>query len=419
MTALLDLGGGLLAAIASFLCVASAGRFANCIRDGAARAAVQGAPARDNRLRRVFWCLPRATLPFRWSSRATMLVDGDKQFLSVWDQIVERCARRGGGAPWLKLIFVNCNAIRDWHLVFLGQVCVSLSLHHCWYISKVGPLGQVRELEMSGCPLVKNIEGLGGHRQARVSLADLSIASAWPVRSVPCVTIARCGGLLDLEGFGGVPGQRLTFADLPIKGFGALEGRALGSVHVTSCPAIESAAGLERCDEVSLLHMKNLRDVDALRDASMVTIVSCPELRELWRRAGRGQRVALYNLPIGDVDVLAGASSLELSACDWVQYVGALADVPQLRVRNCYWLTDRWRGVAFSPAEAVQLSEKKRVAGHGCATVGKKRVAGRGVLTIGPTSMAGTGGRARSAARPGLSSRAGTGCRRPRARRRW
>jgi hypothetical protein len=341
MIALLDLGGGLLAAIASFLCVASAGRFANCIRDGAARAAVQGAPARVS-LRHVFWCLPRATLPFRWSSRVTMLVDGDEQFLSVWGQIVEHCARRGGGAPWLKLIFVNCNAIRNWHLVTLGQVCVYLQLRHCWCISDVSMLGQVQELMVVRCPLVNAIEGLGGRRQTWVWLENLPITSAWPVRLVPCVSIARCGQLRDLKGFGEVPGQSLTFEGLRIKGFSDLEGRALGSVHVTSCPAIESAAGLGGCGEVSLLHMINLRDVDALRDASMVTIVSCPELRELWRRgARRGQRVTLHNLPITDVDVLAGVSSLVMSACNRVQHVLALASVRHLRVRNCHWLADR------------------------------------------------------------------------------
>jgi hypothetical protein len=271
-----------------------------------------------------------------------MFVDGDEHFLSSWDQIVEHCARRGsGGAPWLELTFVNCAALRDWHLVFLGQVCISLELRLCWYISNVGPLGQVRELEVSGCPLVNDIEGLGGRRQARVLLADLSIASAWPVRLVPRVSIVRCRQLRDLEGFGEMPGQTLMFEELLIKGFSELEGRTLGSVHVTSCPAIESAAGLGGCDEVCLNHMENLRDVRDLCNASRVTIISCPELRELWRCAGRGQCVVLHNLPITDVDALAGVSSLVVSACNRVRYIHALAGVRYLCVLNCRWLEDR------------------------------------------------------------------------------
>ena len=221
MLGILGLNNDLLALIASFLSTASAGRFANCIRDGAARAAVQGSPARAYPFRDVFWCRPQAPLPFRWWARAALFVDGDEQFLSVWYQVVEHCARRGGGAPWLMMIFQNCAALRNWHLVFLGPVCVSLELRHCWYISDVGPLGQVPKLEVAGCPLVNDIEGLGGRCQTWVSLERLPITSAWPVRLVPRVSIVSCRQLRDLEGFGEEPGQMLTLEDLPLKDFSA------------------------------------------------------------------------------------------------------------------------------------------------------------------------------------------------------
>lgn len=241
----------------------------------------------------------------------------------------------------MKLIFVNCNAIHNWHLDFLGQVCVYLQLHHCWCISDVSMLGQVQELMVVECPLVNAIEGLGGRRQTWVWLENLPITSAWPVRLVPCVTIERCEQLRNLEGFGEKPGQTLRLEHLPIKDFSDLKGRALGSMQVTNCNEIESAAGLEDCGVVSLNYMRKLHDVSALCNVSRVTIISCPELRGLWRRGERrGQCVTLYNLPITDVDGLAGVSSLALSACNRVRYIHALADVRHLRVLNCHWLED-------------------------------------------------------------------------------
>ena len=185
----------------------------------------------------------------------------------------------------MKLIFMNCNAIRNWHLVTLGQVCDSLALHQCWNISGVGMLGQVRELKVEGCPLVKAIEGLGGCRQAWVSLADLPITSARPVRLVPHVTIVRCKQLRGLEGFGEEPGQTLTLEDLSIKSFSELKGRALGNVHVTSCDEIKSAEGLEDCDAVSLNHMRNLHDVSNLCNVRHLRVLNCHRLKDTRRDA--------------------------------------------------------------------------------------------------------------------------------------
>ena len=343
MLGILDLNEDLLVLIASLLLANAARRFADCIKDDAKRAAVQGAPARVDKCQYLCWYKPRALPPFRWmpSGRPTVFVAGGEHFLHFWPRLEDYRARHDGGAPWLKLIVADCAAVRDWHLVALGPICTALELRGCPAVSDVGPLGCVRALKISRCALVGSIEGLGGRGQESVSLDNIPIADAGPVGGVPRVSLARCP-LAGLKGFG-APGQTLRLENLPIAGFGDLEGRTPSRVLATNCERVLSAAGLEGCEtEVSLDRMQNLRDVSGLCGVPRVEVIDCPEVRELWR-GSRGQFVYLCSLPVADVDGLAGVSSLVLSACDRVQDLRTLTDVGKLYVRNCRWLNDTRR----------------------------------------------------------------------------
>ena len=344
---LLDLPIDVLLAIVGRLRAPAAGALANCIKAPAIRAAVQSAPARMPDVfwfRHARWRLP----PPCWmvGGRALTRATGDEEFLLFWRQLGDTTAAEV--APWLELVVQDCDAIGDEHLEHLRRICKRLSLVDCPNVSRVGLLGPVPRLTLSGCGQVRDLTGLGA--QESLDLIKLPISDLRPVGGVANLTVSKCPLVRDLEGLG-APGQvkvelsglkitslrhvggvkeiyvencpisldgidvtgleKLTLHDVPVKGLIELTG-CKAFVRATQCGNITSAEGLEDCESVMLSNLRGLCDVQSLGGVPSVCIISCPKVLELWR-SEPGQCVELANMAqVKSLDTLALAARVDI-----------------------------------------------------------------------------------------------------------
>ncbi|NBR09255.1 MAG: hypothetical protein EBT98_06385 [Opitutaceae bacterium] len=353
---LLGLPYAVLQHIVWHLCAPAAGALANCIRDPTLRATVQSAPARVSDLfwfKRACWQLPSPRWIVPGGRSASTIVTGEDQFRLFWQQLNSddfAAAVAEGVAPWLELSVYNCDAIGDEHLELLGRICRGLHLDRCRGVSRVGLLGHVPRLELSGCGRVTDLTGLGAQGQVSVHLWALKITSLQPVGRVAVISVSDCPLVLDLEGLGGpeqvnvtlralkitslgpvgrvavlyvsdcpsllslkgidTPGS-LILSKLPIMGLLGLTG-VKAAVDVISCPNVRSAEGLQGCKSVNLLQLQQLCDVGMLGAVPHVSITSCPKVLELWH-SEPGQYVELTDMAqVKNLDTLTLAASIKI-----------------------------------------------------------------------------------------------------------
>ena len=380
---LLGLPYAVLQCIVWHLRAPAAGALANCIRDPTLRATVQSAPARVSDLfwfKRACWQLPSPRWIVPGGRSASTIVAGEDQFRLFWQQLNSddfAAAVAEGVAPWLELSVYNCDAIGDEHLELLGRICRGLHLDRCRKVSRVGLLGHVPRLELSGCGRVTDLTGLGAQGQVSVHLWALKITSLQPVGRVAVISVSDCPLVLDLEGLGGPEQVNVTLRELKITSLGPV-GR-VAVLSVSDCPLVLDLEGLGGPEQVNVtLRELKITSLGPVGRVAVLSVSDCPSLLSLKGIDTPGSLI-LAKLPIMDllgltgvkaaVDVIScpnvrsaeglqGCKSVYLLQLQQLCDVGMLGAVPHVSIDSCPKVLELWRS---EPGQCVELTDMAQV----------------------------------------------------------
>eukprot|EP00040_Diaphanoeca_grandis_P041746 m.263418 g.263418 ORF g.263418 m.263418 type:complete len:698 (+) comp50370_c0_seq1:280-2373(+) len=224
-------------------------------------------------------------------------------------------------------------------------------------VTDVSMLSHVHTLDISGCQLIKNVQGLEAVHT--LVAASTNITDVQPLSSIHTLDLTNCRRLTDVGALANVTNLILK------KCIRVTDVSALGNVtslDLSYCPKIQDVSALGNVRELNLSGCISIgHDVSCLSNVRHLDLTGCKQVNQGFfalanatnlklsltgvcdedlQHLASVETLFLRSTSVSRVGVLTNVKHLDLGHCTAVQSVRALTNLVSLNIRFCHAVTD-------------------------------------------------------------------------------